>query len=539
MKTLVEARAFRPASKSITDGGSSGPGLKPHTNHHSAAGLKLGASTVAGRVVIRCFLTLALMVAVSLPIFAQQSKEPPLPKDLPPYGALKPFTPPNVHQEKLPNGLTLWLVSEPGFPKVAFAAAVRGGLASDPAKLPGLSELLADTVNQGTKTRTAKEIAEEIQASGGDLSVSSAADSVILSTEVLAEKTEPALAVLADILQNATFPDSEVELARRNLSDSLRAREAQPSFLASRALAQAVFGEHPYHVIATTQAALAAMRPAELRAEYTRRFRPDQAFMIVAGDFDAVKMIAAVRKALGNWKAPAEAPIAAVPPPPTSAPHAIFFVPRAGSVQTTLVLAQFGPTRQAADYAQAHVANAIYGGMFGSRLIRNIREEKGYAYSPFSMLQTRRLAGLFRTQADVRNEVTGPAFKEIESELNRIATSEPAADEVQRAQRYLVGNKAISLQSRAALARELATIWVDGLPPAEVGLESQRIQQVTPQQVQQVAAKYLPPAHATVVAVGEPKIVQEQLGTFGMKIEQPKLPDQAPASQPSPAPKQD
>ncbi len=475
-------------------------------------------------------------VVLAVSAFAQETKEPPLPKDLPPYGALKPFMPPNVRQEKLSNGLTLWLVPEPGFPKVALAVSVRGGLASDPASRPGLSELLADTVNQGTKTRTAKQIAEEIQAAGGDLSVSSAADSLTLSTEVLAEKTESALAVLADILQNATFPDSEVELARRNLSDSLRAREAQPSFLASRALAQAVFGEHPYHVIATTQAALAAMKPAELRTEYARRFRPDQALLVIAGNFDPAKMTAAVRTALADWKAPAGAAIAAVPPPPASAPHAIFFVPRAGSVQTTLALAMFGPTRQAPDYPQARVANAIYGGMFGSRLIRNIREEKGYTYSPFSMLQTRRFAGLFRTQADVRNAVTGPAFKEIEYELNRMATSEPATDEVQRAQRFLVGNKAISLQSRGALARELATLWVNGLPPAEVGLESERIQQVTPQQVQQVGAKYFPPARATVVAVGEAKVVQEQLSAFGMPLQPAKLPDQ-PAETPPPAPK--
>ncbi len=464
-----------------------------------------------------------------LPAIAQESKEPPLPKDLPPYGALKPFTPPNVQQEKLPNGLTLWLVPEPGFPKVAFTVAVRGGMASDPAARPGLSELLADTVNQGTKTRTARQIAEEIQSAGGDLSANSAADSLTISTEVLASKAEPALTVLADILQNATFPDGEVELARRNLSDSLRAREAQPSFLASRALAQAVFGNHPYHVIATTQAALAQMTPAELRAEYARRFRPDQALLVAVGDFDAAQMRAMVRAVLANWKTPAEAPVASVPPPPTSAPHAVFFVPRAGSVQTTLAIAMFGPTRQAPDYAAARVANAIYGGMFGSRLIRNIREDKGYTYSPFSMLQTRRLAGLFRTQADVRNAVTGPAFNEIQYELNRMATTEPAADEVQRAQRYLVGNKAISLQSRAAVAAELASIWVYGLPSQEIGQESERIQQVTPQQVEQVSAKYLPASRVTVVAVGEPQVTQEQLRIFGMPIETAKLPDEAPA----------
>ena len=479
--------------------------------------------TLDGRVVAALFSVLFLL----LPAFAQESKEKPLPKELPPYGALKPFTPPKVQQEKLPNGLTLWLVPEPGFPKVAFATVVRGGLASDPAARPGLSELLSDTVNQGTKTRNARQIAEEVQAAGGDFSANAAADSLTLTTEVLASKAEPALTVLADILQNATFPDSEVELARRNLSDSLRARESRPSFLASRALAQAVFGDHPYHVIAPTQASISQMTPAELRQEFARRFRPDQALLVVVGDFDPARMTTAVRSALGNWTAQGEAGTAAVPPAPTSTPHALFFLPRAGSVQTTFAIGLLGPTRQAPDYAPAQVANAIYGGMFGSRLILNIREDKGYTYSPFSFLQARRLAGLFRTQADVRNAVTGAAFNEIEYELNRMATTEPAADEVQRAQRYLVGNKAIGLQSRAAVASELGTLWVDGLPPEEIGLETERIQKVTPQEVEQVSARYFPAVRATIVAVGEQKVVDGQLAPFGLQIQPVKMPDEA------------
>ncbi len=470
---------------------------------------------------------LALLVLLSpVSSVAQQGKEAPLPKDLPPYGATKPFKPPRVQQEKLPNGLTLWLVPEPGFPKVALAVVVRGGMASDPADRPGISELLANTVNQGTKSRTARQIAEEIQAAGGDLSASANEDALTLTTEVLASKTELALGLLADVVQNATFPDSEVELARRNLADSLRARESQPSFLASRALAEAVYGSHPYHVLASTQAALAQMTAAELRQIYAQRFRPDQALLVVVGDFEVPRMTGAVSSALANWKAPAGAAVAAVPAPPGTTPHTVYFVPRPGSVQTTFIVAMPGPTRQAPDYAETRVANAIYGGMFGSRLILNIREDKGYTYSPFAFIQTLRLAGLAQTRADVRNEVTGATYNEIQYELNRMATTTPAPDEVQRAQRFLVGNRAITLQSRSAVASQLGTLWVDGLPPEELGLESERVQKVTPQQVEQVAMKYLPAARATVIAVGEPRVIQEQLAPFGLKIEQMALPDQ-------------
>ncbi len=516
------AQTFRPAPEHSIHSDPSAPGLESHKGRTRVAGLKPGTSTTTFCLAI----TLLSILFWGLSALAQQGKEAPLPKDLPPYGQTQPFTPPHVQQEKLPNGLTLWLVPEPGFPKVAFAAVVRGGMASDPAQLPGISELLADTVNQGTRTRTARQIAEEFQAAGGDFSANAEADALTLSAEVLTAKAEPALTVLADVLQNATFPESEVELARRNQADSLRAREAEPQFLASRALAQAAFGNHPYHVIASTQAALAQMTAAELRQIYTQRFRPDQALLVVVGDFDAAKMSPAVRAALGNWKAPVEAAVATVPPPPAETPHAVFFVPRAGSVQTTFIVGMPGPTRQAPDYAQARVANAIYGGMFGSRLIRNIREDKGYTYSPFAFLQTLRLAGLAQTHAAVRNEVTGASYNEIQYELNRMATTEPATDEVQRAQRYLVGNRAISLQSRAAVAGQLGTLWVDGLPPEELGLESERVQKVTPEQVEQVARKYLPASRATVIAVGEAKVIEQQLAPFGLKVQQISLPDQ-------------
>ncbi len=168
----------------------------------------------------------AALVLFSLAALAQ--KEVPMPKDLPAYGAEKPLPTPSVTASKLDNGLTVWLVSEPGFPEVAYTVAVRGGYAADPADRPGISELLTNTIDQGTKTQSAKQIAEAIQAAGGDLSADVTKDYVRVSSTVLSSKADAALKVLADILQNATFPDKEVTLAKRNLADNLRQEEARP-----------------------------------------------------------------------------------------------------------------------------------------------------------------------------------------------------------------------------------------------------------------------------------------------------------------------
>jgi predicted Zn-dependent peptidase len=459
------------------------------------------------------------LIASGLPLTARAGeKEKPLPKDLPPYAAMKPVTAPRVTERKLANGMTLWLVPRPGFPKVAFGLAVRGGMASDPKNLPGLSNLLSATLDQGTRTRSAKQIAEEFQAAGGDLSGAADSDALTVSIEVLAPKADAALAVVADVVQNATFPESEFNLAQRNAAESLRGQEAEPSFLARRALAKALFGDHPYSVMSGTQESIAKATAADLRREYARRFRPDQALLVTVGDFDTAHMTAALEKLVGSWAAPREAPASEIRPPAVASPHAVFLVERPGSVQTTLALGTFGPNQRQPDFAAAEVANAIYGGMFGSRLVKNIREDKGYTYSPFALLQARRATGMLETRADVRNEVTGATFNEVGYEMNRLASTAPGEDELTRAQRYLVGVRAFTLQIAASVARQLAALWVEGLPPEELGRRIERIQKVTAREIEAAGQKYFPASHQTVVAVGEEKVIKDQLAPFGLEI---------------------
>lgn len=461
----------------------------------------------------------ALFAVISFAALATAQKEAPLPKDLPPYGAEKPLATPKVATSKLANGLTVWLVSEPGFPKVAFTLAVRGGLAADPADRPGISELLAKTIDQGTKSRSAKQIAQEIQAAGGDLSATARTDYIEVSSTILSSKDEGGLEVFSDIAQNSSFPDAEVILAKRNESDDLKQRESEPSFLATRAMAKVLFGEHPYHVTAPTQESISASSPAELRRIYAQRFRPDQSLLIAVGNFEDNKLLQLIKADFEAWKNPAEAPLQAPPHLPGAPQHAVFLVPRHGSVQTTLELGSFGPLRSDPDYEATEVANAIYGGTFSSRLVSNIREDKGYTYSPRAFLRPYREAGTVITRADVRNEVTGASFNEIIYELNRLATTSPTDEELTKAKRFLVGIEAIRLQARAAVAGELGSIWVNGLPPEEMGIYGQKVAITTSADVNAAARKYFPAANAAVVAVGEEKIVRDAMAPFVIPVE--------------------
>jgi predicted Zn-dependent peptidase len=462
-----------------------------------------------------------ILIALAIVLVAAAAdKQPVLPKDLPAYGTTKPLAAPRVAEIKLDNGMTVWLVPQSGYPKVSFAVAVRGGYTADPKDRPGFAELMAAVVTQGTSNRSSKQVAEDLAASGGDLSADSTPDSIVLQVGVLSNKAEVALNVLSDVMQHATFSDQEVAIAKNNLASSLKANEADPSFLGRRALYHALFGQHPYAVTAPTQDSLAKTTPADLRAQYAARFRPDRTLLIAVGDFAEPALTSAIRTSFGNWKTAATAaPIETAKPAPAVS-KTIDYVPRAGSVQTTLYLGTLGPTRSAEDYAAARVGMALYGGMFGSRLVNNIREDKGYTYSPGARITLNREAGVVATRADVRNEVTGASFNEITYELNRMATTAPEQEEVDHAKRYLLGSLALSIQSQAGLARQLASLWIDSLPPQELAQQAQKIEKVTPQEVEAAGRKYFPAWRMTVVAVGEEKVIKNELAPFGMEFQQ-------------------
>jgi len=460
------------------------------------------------------FFSLGFLLAASS--YAQ--KEQSLPKDLPPFGPEKPLQAPEVKQTKLENGMTIWLVRRPGFPKVTFTLTVVGGYAADPADRPGFSQLLTATIDQGTKKRTARQLAEDMQGAGGDVNAFAVRDAIRISASVLSSKTTEGLAVLADLAEDATFPDDEVTLAKRNLTDQLEQQETDPSFQANRAIAKVLFGNGPYGVFSPTKDSLAVATPAELRGEFARRFRPDQAALLVVGDFHSEQMLSLARDNFAGWHSPSSPPVAPAAVPSVAPPHAIFIVPRPESVQTTLAFGAPGPHRGDPDFEAAEVANAIYGGMFGSRLITNIREDKGYTYAPGAYLQSFRAAGVLRTEADVRNAVTGASLNEILYEMNRMVTTSPTDTELQQAKHNLVGIEAITLQSREAVAGELADLWTRGLPPEEIGNYGKKITAITADDVDAAAKKYFPASRVSIIAVGEEKVIREALAPFGLPI---------------------
>jgi predicted Zn-dependent peptidase len=195
----------------------------------------------------RSILSLMLLLGAT---FAQQTSGPPsLPAGLPPTGPLKPVVSAPVEERRLANGMSLWMVQRSELPKVVLTLVVRGGDSIDPPAAPGLSRLMSGTVTQGTTTKSSREIAEAAEGTGGDLSATVDGDCVRISLNALTEHAMDAVALIADVAQNANSPDNEVALAKSNMEDELRSNEAKPRFLARRAWYQVTYGDHPYHIV--------------------------------------------------------------------------------------------------------------------------------------------------------------------------------------------------------------------------------------------------------------------------------------------------
>jgi predicted Zn-dependent peptidase len=437
-----------------------------------------------------------------------------MPKDLPSYGADRPIPIPQVTEKTLPNGLVVWIVPRPGFPKTVALLTARGGTAADPKGMDGLANVLADAVKEGTATRTSRQIAEELQAIGGEIGTAAGEDALTVSVEGLASGTAKILNVVADVVRNASFPADEVELVKTNNLQGLQASEAAPEYPVRKAFAATVFGDHPYRVVYPTEEAIQKVTPDLLKREYARRFRPDRSLLVVAGAVDAAATARMIEKEFGAWKATGE-PIAATPQAPAAGERRILVVDRPGAVQSEIRVGRPAVKATDSDYYTLLVANAIFGGAFTSRLTENIREDKGYTYSPGSTALTYEQGGLLSVRAAVRNEVTAATILEIFYELDRMGATEPTEEELARAKRYQSGLFLLRNEVNGGLARTLSSNWVRGLPLKALSEYVPKVNAVTAVQTREVGRKYMTSRTQTVVIGGDAKSVGPAMEAFG------------------------
>lgn len=437
-----------------------------------------------------------------------------VPAGMPGYGKERPLAVPDIKRRTLANGLQVWVVPTAGVPKVTMTLAVRGGTAADAAATPALSSLMMGMLNEGTTTRNSKQIAEGLQAIGGDYSAAASADGLSVACSALASRVSELVELCADTILHPAFPDKEVALQQANATQGLKAREAQPDFQAGKAFADAVYGDHPYARAWTTAATVAADTSANLRALYAARMRPDQALLVIAGKVDAERAFRLAEQAFAGWKAPSGAAAAQPRAPMAGAPKRVL-VERAGAVQSNIRYGRLGVSMRDPDYIPLALANTMLGGGFDSRIIHVIREEKGYSYSPGSSISARALGGTLVASVEARNEVTGATLEELDKIYAGMGDQPPSAREMSSAKRLTAGLYLIRNQMQGALAGTMASYWLLGLPDGFFGSYVGDSNRVTAEQVQAVSRKYLDPKSQTIVVVGDAKAIDAQLKPHG------------------------
>lgn len=449
-----------------------------------------------------------LTIPVAIPALAQQ-------KTPPPPGAARPLNLPKVTEKKLSNGLTVILAPLPNVPKVTAILTFRSATtATNRVRHPGIAQIAAIVANEGTATRTSKQIKEELRSIGGSLNLGSEADSTSMTAVALSEFSTRLFDLMSDVTQHATFPESELKLAKDNTIQQIRSFRADPNFLANERFQKAVFGAHPYSFVVPDEKYINTLTSEDLRNFVASFYIPNSSHLIVVGDIDPGKTLAEIEKAFGTWKA-GTVPARENPATPTRDKRQIYFVNRPGSVQSSIYIGNISIPRKDKDYFAIRTANIIFGGSFYSRLTINIREGKGYTYSPFSVANTQAIAGSFVAGAAVRNEVTGPTLLEMFYELDRMRVLPVTAEELNAAKEYSTGNFSVELASQFGLAGRINSVYTYDLDKSFIEDFRPKIAALTPADIQRVAAKYFDTYRAAVVIVGDWDKVKDQVTPFG------------------------
>jgi len=452
--------------------------------------------------------TLLAFLLLATSIFAQQ-KTPPAP------GAARPLNLPKITEKKLANGLTVVLAPLPNVPKISAILTFRSATtASDRDAHPGIAQIAASVANEGTDTRTSKQIKEELRSIGGTLSLGSDADSTTMSASSLSEFSPRLFELMSDVAQHPSYPEAEVKLAEENTIQQIRAGRADPGFLVNERFQKAVFGNHPYGFVVADEKSISALTRDDLRAFVTKYYIPNAAHLIVVGDIDVDKTFAEIEKAFAGWKS-GTVPPEENPAVPTRDKRQIYFVNRPGSIQSAIYIGNVIIPRKDKDYFAIRTANTIYGGSFYSRLTKNIREGKGYTYSPFSSSNTLAKSGSFLAGAFVRNEVTGPTLLEMFYELDRMRVLPVSDEELSAAKEFSTGNFSVELASQFGLAGRINTIYTYDLDKNFINDFRPKIEGLTAADIQRVAAKYFDTYHAAIVIVGDWDKVKDQVTPFG------------------------
>lgn len=375
--------------------------------------------------------------------------------------------------------------------------------------------MLASSFLGGTRKRSSEDISRTLKSLGAGIACSLGSDGTVVSAAGLAENFEEILEILREVLFLDEYPDDEVEVSRSRVTQDLFIAHSQPSRIARDALRQAVYKDHPYGRPTPDPHSAARCRREDLLGLHRKVFRAQGGRFVVVSSLPNRRIARTVKDLFDDagdggrhWGRPN---LGRIRDPKASFSQRTILVDRPGSVQTVVRTAMASPTRRDRDYHAFLLANTIFGGYFSSRLVENVREQKGYAYAISSSISHRRMASMVTVAADVATEVTTAALVEIFYELDRLRAAPPRAEEVDSARRYLVGSTGIALDTYAGTAGTLDSLYNCGLDESFLEGLRDRLYSVSPEDVYDAACEYFDRTRAVTVLVGDAEKIERPL----------------------------
>lgn len=409
----------------------------------------------------------------------------------------------NPQRYVAPNGLTVLVVEQHALPIVQIQALVKTGSVQDPPDKAGLANLVAGLLDEGTTTRDATRLAEQIEFVGGALEAKAGHDFTTASARVLAKDTELGFELLADILLHPDFPEPELERVKKLILGEIIAQQDDPGSVAGKAFSRLVFDGHPYSwPVNGTEETLPAISRADVQAFHAREYLPNQTILAVVGDVTVEQARGLVEKHFGSWpKGPAPARHAS---PPADIEKPVVKLIDKELTQTTLVLGHLGISRTNPDYYAVSVMNYILGaGGFSSRLMDSIRDRQGLAYGVMSMFEPRAASGPFLVSLQTRNATANRALAGVLKELQAMQRAPVSDKELSEAKSYLTGSFPMRFDTTHKLAEVLCQVEFYGLGLDYFTQYPEWINKVTAKDVLRVAKQYLHPDRYALVAVGK------------------------------------
>ena len=429
----------------------------------------------------------------------------------PPAGPAIAASAPVTNEFTLANGLRVVVVEKHDLPLLTALLTAQGGGATDPAERAGVGNLTADLMTKGTKTRSATEIARQIETLGGSISSDASFDGSSVGVTVKADQAAPALAILADVARNPVFAPDEIERARAQTIDGVQVAIKNPSQLAALVAARAALGDLPYgHPLSGTPASLKAITPADIRATYQRTWRPSKTTLVLVGDVTLPKARALAERNFADWKV-ADMLVREDDRQMSYPKPRVVVVDMPGAGQAGVVVARPGIARSDAQFYPAAVANTVLGGGFSSRLNQEIRIKRGLAYGAGSSVQAGRLPGTISGRTSTKNPSAPETVSIILAEMKRLGAEPVTPAELETRKAVLVGNFGRATETTEGIAGTVGGYVVQGLPLSELGAYTARVSAVDPAAVQAAAAKLLDPAAASIVVVGDAKLFLPEL----------------------------